>query len=261
MIWNRRHLDWQSLAQQKDAKLCCGISRSVTIFQVSFFSALGCTFPLCLRSSLYRDNDCNHPEAPTNNYKPPGTTSNQPKPGNDNHYSLSVLVVPQSGIFVPKFPAVFKNWCQIFSAPNFPIPISQVAILIYTVFRAFVGAILTCHSFFPFRWGGCVNSSQCTTTKVAAGLDMAAALGVVPAAMEDGPCKKRYYTPPVRPVGKSSRAWPSSGWLPGSGLCVPLPCAALPGLVEHRHLCKSPQRCWGWFWPVAGREPGTAVIS
>ena len=33
--------------------------------------------------------------------------------------------------------------------------------------------------------------------KVAGGLHMAAALGVVPAAMEDGPCKKRYYTPPV----------------------------------------------------------------
>ena len=63
-------------------------------------------------------------------------------------------------------------------------------------------------------------------------------------------------------MGKSSRALPSPGWLPRSSLCVPMPgCAVLLGPVEHRHSRKSPQRCWGWFPPVAGWEPGTAVIS
>ena len=32
-------------------------------------------------------------------------------------------------------------------------------------------------------------------------------------------------------------------------------------LVKHKHPRKSPQRCWAWFPPVAGWEPGTAVIS
>ena len=54
--------------------------------------------------------------------------------------------------------------------------------------------------------GCCINSSRCTTAKVAAGLDMATVLGVVPVAMEDRPCKKRYYAPPLPSVGKSSRA-------------------------------------------------------
>ena len=102
--------------------------------------------------------------------------------------------------------------------------------------------------------------------------DMAAAPGVVPAAMEDSPCKKWYGAPPVRIVGKSSRAWRSPGWLPCLALCyAAMPQtrkekeernkgAGMPGLVEHGHSRKSPQQCWGLFPPRAW-EPGIAVIS
>ena len=69
----------------------------------------------------------------------------------------------------------------------------------------------------------CINSSQCTTAKVAAGLDMVAALGVVLVAVEDGPCKKRYDAPPVQSMGKSSGL---CGLRVGSPalLCATLPC-------------------------------------
>ena len=108
---------------------------------------------------------------------------------------------------------------------------------------------------------------------------MAAALGVVPAAMEDGPCKKWYDAPQLATTIKGKE-------LPGLAvsrlaalLCTAVRChsatkkkkerkerkgkkkekakkeekeerneaAGMLGPVEHRHSCKSPQRCWGWF--------------
>ena len=50
------------------------------------------------------------------------TATNQRPIGNNNHHSESVLVVPPSRNFVPKFYVGFKNWRQIFSAPNCAIP-------------------------------------------------------------------------------------------------------------------------------------------
>ena len=44
------------------------------------------------------------------------------KPGNNNHHSTSVLVVPQSGNFVPNVLVVFENCYQISSTPTFTIP-------------------------------------------------------------------------------------------------------------------------------------------
>ena len=42
------------------------------------------------------------------------------------HDGLSIIpklvLVPQSGNFVPNFAVVFENRCQVFSAPNFAIP-------------------------------------------------------------------------------------------------------------------------------------------
>ena len=73
------------------------------------------------------------------------------------------------------------------------------------------------------------------------GLDIAAALGVVPAAMEDRPRRRRNYVLPAQSVGKSSRAWAVSG-------CV----AGMPGPVEHRRSSDGPQRCWVWFLMVSG---------
>ena len=52
---------------------------------------------------------------------------------------------------------------------------------------------------------------------------MAAGLGVVPVAMEDGPRKKPHDTLPRQSGVKCSRAWRSPGWLP----CSALLCAAM----------------------------------
>ena len=53
---------------------------------------------------------------------------------------------------------------------------------------------------------------------------MAAALGVVLVAMEDGPCKKRYYAPLVRLYDQWERAPGPGGLRVGSALVSVLPC-------------------------------------
>ena len=83
---------------------------------------LACTLTLCLRSLLYRDNDCNHAEASKINNMPPVNHSNQRLIGGNNHYSRLMVVLVPSRNFVPNFSVVFTNWCQIFSAPHFVIP-------------------------------------------------------------------------------------------------------------------------------------------
>ena len=51
----------------------------------------------------------------------------------------------------------------------------------------------------------CINSSQCTPTKVVAGLDMAAALGVVPSGYGGWSMRKALLFP-KQPLGNSSLA-------------------------------------------------------
>ena len=75
--------------------------------------ALGMHISLCPRNVLYREIDCNHPEAFMNNTEPPRksqqpsrsfqemTASYQRPIGSNNQHSLSKLVEPQSGNSVP----------------------------------------------------------------------------------------------------------------------------------------------------------------
>ena len=49
---------------------------------------------------------------------PKSPATNQRPTGNNNSHSRSVLVLPQSGVCVSRFPVVLKNWYQNFAAPR-----------------------------------------------------------------------------------------------------------------------------------------------
>ena len=83
--------------------------------------ALVCACPLCPRSLLYRYNDYNHPEPPVI------TATNQRAIENNNHHSQSMLLVPQSGNFVPKCKEVFKIGATISPHQNSPFQISHAS--------------------------------------------------------------------------------------------------------------------------------------
>ena len=87
-----------------------GFQGPLPFCSVSFLALLACTFPLCPALPLW--------QAPSLQEM---TATIQTPIGNNNH-SQSILLAPPSGDFVPNFPVVCKNWCQIFSAPSFAIP-------------------------------------------------------------------------------------------------------------------------------------------